>query len=80
MRDGRTLIQRLYDDHFEGCKQVQAMARELEKLNLPEPDRQEAMKRMEAQESNAREWRDILNTFFHRFCGIQDAHGRKIYD
>ena len=80
MRDGRTLIQRLYDDHFEGCKQVQAMAEELEKLNLPEPDKQEARQRMEAQVNNAREWRDILNTFFHRFSGIPDAQGRKIYD
>ena len=80
MRDGRTLIQRLYDDHFEGFKQVQAMAEVLEKLTLPEPDRQEALKRMEAQLTNAREWRDILNTFFHRFCGVPDAKGRKIYD
>ena len=80
MRDGRTLIQRLYDDHFEGCEQVNAMAEELAKLDLPEPDRQECIQRMEAQQSNAREWRDILNTFFHRFCGIPDAQGRKIYE
>jgi alpha-glucuronidase len=80
MRDGRTLIQRLYDDHFEGSEQVKVMAGELEKLNLPEPDRQEARHRMEAQVSNAREWCDILNTFFHRFSGVPDARGRKIYD
>ena len=80
MRNGRTLIQRLYDDHFEGCEQVKTMARELEKLSLPEPDRQEARQRMEAQVSNAREWCDILNTFFHRFCGVPDAKGRTIYD
>lgn len=80
MRDGRTLIQRLYDDHFEGCGQAEAMAEVLEKLDLPEPDRQEARQRMEAQVRNAREWRDILNTFFHRFSGVPDAQGRKIYD
>ena len=79
MRDGRALIQRLYDDHFEGCEQVQAMAEELAKLDLPEPDRQECRDRMEAQTRNAREWRDILNTFFHRLSGVPDAQGRKIY-
>ena len=80
MKDGRTLIQRLYDEHFEGCEQVKAMARELETLSLPEPDKQEARQRMEAQQRNAREWRDILNTFFHRFSGVPDAQGRKIYE
>ena len=35
---------------------------------------------MEAQVQNAREWRDVTNTFFHRFSGVDDAQGRKIYD
>ena len=26
MRDGRTLIQRIYDDHFEGVRAAEAMA------------------------------------------------------
>ena len=64
--------------HREG--QLAVMAGELEKLDLPEPDRLEARQRMEAQTRNAREWRDILNTFFHRFSGVPDAQGRKIYD
>ncbi len=80
MKDGRTLIQRLYDDHFEGCARAEAMKKTLESLDLPEPDRQEARERMEAQVRNAREWRDILNTFFRRFSGADDAQGRKIYD
>ena len=56
------------------------MKKTLESLDLPEPDRQEAGERMEAQVRNAREWRDILNTFFRRFSGADDAQGRKIYD
>ena len=43
-------------------------------------DAAEARERMEKQLRNAREWRDVVNTFFHRFCGIDDAHGRTIYD
>lgn len=79
MRDGRTLIQRLYDDHFEGCGQVDAMARQLAQLALPEPDKTEACERMEAQQRNAREWRDVINTFFHRLSGAEDEQGRTIY-
>ncbi|MBR6185697.1 MAG: alpha-glucuronidase [Clostridia bacterium] len=81
MRDGRTLIQRIYDDHFEGCAQAEQMAETLNGLiGLPEPDRAEAQSRMQLQLRNAREWRDIINTFFHRFSGAPDQRGRKIYD
>lgn len=80
MKDGRTLIQRLYDDHFLGCEQAQTMADTLKALALPSPDREEAAQRMEAQLKNARQWRDVTNTFFHRFCGVEDAQGRTIYD
>ena len=80
MRDGRTLIQRIYDDHFEGAEAVEAMARALEALDLPEPDRTEALRRMELQLKNAREWRDVVNTFFRRLSGAEDAAGRTIFD
>ena len=80
MADGRTLIQRISDDHFEGCADVEVMAAELEALDLPEPDRSEAAKRMALQLKNAREWRDVINTYFHRLSGADDARGRKIYD
>ncbi len=79
MRDGRTLIQRIYDDHFEGCEMTARMAETLRGLPLPEADRQEAEERMNRQLLNAREWRDVVNTFFYRFCGVPDAHGRTIY-
>ena len=80
MRDGRTLIQRIYDDHFEGAAAVEAMAATLQTLSLPEADHLEANERMERQIKNAREWRDVVNTFFHRLSGVEDEKGRKIYD
>ncbi len=79
MKDGRTLIQRIYDDHFEGCGEVSRMQKSMETLHLPERDRREVLKRMEKQKRNAEMWRDVINTFFHRFSGIDDAKGRKIY-
>ena len=79
MKDGRSLIQRIYDDHFEGYEEAEKLARALESLPFPEPDRTVIAERMRMQLRNAREWRDIINTFFHRFSGIDDAHGRTIY-
>ena len=80
MKDGRTLIQRIYDDHFEGFDEALAMASGLLKLPFPEPDASVIRARMEKQLNNAREWRDIINTFFHRLCGIPDEKGRMIFD
>ena len=80
MADGRTLIQRIYDDHFEGYEEVETMAAALRGLDLPEPDRSVALERMDRQLRNAREWRDVVNTFFHRLSGAADEKGRKIYD
>ena len=79
MRDGRTLIQRIYDDHFEGAEAVERMAMTLSRLHLPEKDSAEAAARMEKQLHNAKEWRDVVNTFFYRFSGVSDERGRRIY-
>ena len=80
MRDGRTLVQRIYDDHFEGLDETRQMADSLLSLPFPEPDAAVIRMRMEQQLYNAREWCDIINTFFHRLSGINDVHGRRIYD
>ena len=79
MKDGRTLIQRIYDDHFEGLKETEEMAASIGSIPFPEPDRTVISQRMDMQLRNAREWCDIINTFFHRLSGIDDERGRKIY-
>lgn len=79
MRDGRTLIQRIYDDHFEGCEWVEAAEQKLALLPLPEADKALVMERMGRQKRNAREWRDVINSFFYRFSGVEDAKGRRLY-
>ena len=80
MADGRTLIQRLYDDHFDGFMETEEMARALLSLPLPPEDMEQVEARMRLQLENAREWRDVTNTFFHRLSGVEDARGRKIYE
>lgn len=79
MSDGRTLIQRIYDDHFEGLEETRQLAESLLALPFPEPDASVIRRRMEKQLLNAREWCDIINTFFHRLSGIPDEKGRIIY-
>ncbi len=79
MKDGRTLIQRIYDDHFEGYEETVSMSEVIALLPFPEPDRSEILLRMEKQLRDAKEWCDIVNTFFHRLSGVEDAQGRKIY-
>ena len=37
------------------------------------------MERMGRQKKNAREWRDVINSFFYRFSGVEDAKGRPLY-
>ena len=80
MKDGRTLIQRIYDDHFEGLEETRTMAAALLGLPFPEPDASVIRERMDRQLNNAREWCDIVNTFFFRLSGIPDGNGRTIYD
>ena len=80
MKDGRTLIQRIYDDHFEGLEETRSMAAALSGLPFPEPDASVIRGRMDRQLYNAREWCDIINTFFFRLSGIQDEKGRTIYE
>ncbi len=79
MGDGRTLIQRIYDDHFEGCAEAEQMASDLEALPFPPQDRTLILDRLGRQKENAREWRDVINTFFFRLSGAGDIHGRRIW-
>jgi len=80
MKDGRTLIQRIYDDHFEGARLAADLKQALEGLPFPEPDRSVILARAGLQVQNAENWRDVINTFFHRLSDIPDMHGRRICD
>ncbi len=81
LKSGKTLIQHIYDTHFEGVEEVEAMQKEWETLEGRISDRAFACvrERFERQLVNAREWRDRVNTYFYRKSGIEDEKGRKIY-
>jgi alpha-glucuronidase len=82
MKNGKTLLQNIYDAHFKGYEEVQemlAMWRSL-KGRLDEHTYSSVLGRFEGQLANAREWRDQINTYFRRKTGIGDAQGRRIYE
>jgi len=82
MKNGQTLLQNIYDTHFEGYDEVFAMLDEWKALknSLEKEAYESVLSRFERQLANAREWRDQINTYFWRKTGITDNKGRNIYD
>jgi alpha-glucuronidase len=81
MKNGETLLQNIYDTHFEGYDEAAAMLEEWKGLrnSLPAEVHNSVLSRFEKQLVNAGEWRDQINTYFWRKTGIADKKGRKIY-
>ena len=82
MKNGQTLLQNIYDTHFEGYDEADAMLEEWKSLKgfIAREVYESVLSRFERQLANAREWRDQINTYFRRKTGIGDAKSRKIYD
>jgi alpha-glucuronidase len=81
MKNGKTLLQNIYDTHFEGYDEVKIMLDTWVGLKdkLNDAVFESVKARMERQLENARQWRDVINTYFFRHTGIGDEKGRKIY-
>ena len=82
LASGKTLIQHIYDTHFEGVNEVEEMIAGWKawKEEMAEDVYERVLSRMERQLSNAIEWRDRVNTYFYRKSGVKDALSRKIYE
>jgi len=81
LQSGKTVIQHIYDTHFEGCERVAAMLAEWKKLEgkISDKDYVNVLSRLEEQRQSAIEWRDQINTYFFRKSGVTDEKGREIY-
>lgn len=81
LHSGKTVIQHIYDSHFEGADGVEALIERWRLLEgLVDPKRHEAvMGRLRHQAEHSKEWRDIINTYFYRKSGIGDELKRMIY-
>lgn len=82
LKDGRTLLQYIYDVHFAGVEKVDEFIEKWAALkgHVEEGFYDIVKERLDIQKHDAIEWRDIVNTYFFRKVGIKDAKGRKIYE
>ncbi|WP_123043292.1 alpha-glucuronidase family glycosyl hydrolase [Cohnella candidum] len=81
LKSGKTVIQHIYDSHFEGAEQAADLLAQWNSLEgrIDEGCFRQVRERLIHQEEHAREWRDVINTYFYRKSGIPDERSRKIY-
>jgi alpha-glucuronidase len=81
LKSGKTLIQHIYDTHFEGVEEVEGMLAAFQELRglIPEDVYVRINERLLIQLESAKEWRDRINTYFYRKSGVEDDKKRLIY-
>lgn len=81
LHSGKTLIQTIYDLHFEGYDEVVEYIKLWKTLDgkLDVITYENVAERLDLQLMNARNWRDQINTYFYRLSGVKDGQGRVIY-
>lgn len=81
LKSGQTLIQYIYDSHFEGEAEAEQLATDWNSLKdvVDSEVFARVAERFELQVANAKEWRDQVNSYFFRKSDIVDEKGRKIY-
>jgi alpha-glucuronidase len=78
LRSGKTVIQFIYDSHYEGADAVAGWVRDWKALaGRVDAERHAAiLKQLEYQAGQAIVWRDAVTRWFHRTSGIPDRAGR----
>nr|WP_276356068.1 alpha-glucuronidase family glycosyl hydrolase [Cohnella sp. YIM B05605] len=81
LKSGKTVIQHIYDTHFEGAEQADKLVDAWRGLQGKiDGDRYASvLSRLQEQSMHAKEWRDVVNSYFLRKSGIADEQGRTIY-
>jgi alpha-glucuronidase len=82
MENGNTLLQNIYDTHFSAYEDVLKMVEKWKALEntLGKNIYTSVYNRFLLQIENARNWRDVINTYFYRKTAIKDKKGRLIYE
>jgi alpha-glucuronidase len=78
LHSGKTVIQHIYDSHYEGAERAQQFVRQWELLRGHIDDERYAatLERLEYQAGHAIVWRDAVCNWFLHTSGIPDAKGR----
>jgi len=78
LHSGKTVIQYLYDSHYEGAEAVAGFVRDWKSLQgrVDEQRYREVLAQLEYQAGEAEVWRDAVSNWFLRASGIPDSKGR----
>jgi alpha-glucuronidase len=78
LHSGKTVIQYLYDSHYDGAEAVEGYVRDWKSLQgrLDGERYREVLAQLEYQAGQAEVWRDAVSNWFLRASGIPDAKGR----
>ena len=78
LHSGKTVIQHIYDSHYEGAEQAAEFVRQWKSLEHRVPDDlfTAVLARLEYQAGHAIVWRDAICSWFLRTSGTPDAKGR----
>ena len=78
LHSGKTVIQYIYDSHYEGAEAVAGWVRDWKSLRGRVDDQRyyQVLAQLEYQAAHAEVWRDAVNDWFHRTSGIDDAKNR----
>jgi len=80
LKTGKTLIQHIYDTHFEGVEDVRTMIAAWESIRgaIDGDLYERTLELLYGQLEHAMLWRDVVNTYFYRKTGIEDQLRRQI--
>lgn len=80
MKNGRTLIQELYDRHFDGVERVRGFLRDWETLRgkIDDARFEHVRERLADQIGYAEEWCRAFNRYFENLSGIPDEQRRTL--
>jgi alpha-glucuronidase len=75
---GKTVIQHIYDSHYEGAEQAEDFVRQWKSLQALVDDERynDVLARLQYQAGHAIVWRDAICNWFFRTSGVLDAKGR----
>ncbi|HME09190.1 MAG TPA: alpha-glucuronidase, partial [Bryobacteraceae bacterium] len=78
LHSGKTVIQHVYDSHYDGAEQAQSFVRQWQALqgHIDEERYRDVLSRLQYQAGEAAVWRDTIYNWIYRLSGIPDEKGR----
>ena len=78
LHTGKTVVQHVYDSHYEGAEEAKAFIEEWKQLDghIDQSLYHDVLSRFEYQSGQAQVWRDAICNWIYRLSGVADQKGR----